>query len=116
MSPFFALPTRGIAKFSTGDFAPAPSGGMTLAQLDALNRAWIGLLLNALLRPMFCRWRVAERAAQWGEARRYEILFLRMVDACDAYPYAIVIDRCGLWFATDDDLAELGMWDEEASA
>lgn len=72
---------------------------MTIEALDCLNRWWIGRLLNALLRPVFCR--------EGGNSLR----FLRLVDACDCYPYAVGWDAWHLWIS--DQPSDVDEWRDE---
>jgi hypothetical protein len=72
-------------------------GGIVSAEvLLAFNRWWICELLNAVLRPMFCRYKKAERAGDAARFDRCELLFLRMLNACDCYPFCVEVGQ-GLW-------------------
>jgi hypothetical protein len=68
---------------------------MKIRAILFVNRWLICELINALLRPMFCRWRAAERDGRAHE--RYESLFFRLLDRCDCYPFCVEVDHCGLW-------------------
>lgn len=57
---------------------------------------WLRELLNALLRPMFCRWREAEWAGNHARAALCERRFLRILNAADCDPFAVIVDQ-GLW-------------------
>ena len=72
---------------------------MTLATLSHLNRWWIGELLNALLRPVFIR--------QGGADAR----FLRLVAACDCWPFAVGRDDHQLWIS--DRPEDIDEWRDE---
>ncbi len=71
------------------------------AVLLPVNEQWILALLNALLRPMYDRHEAAPRGSR--ERARYNRIFLRMLDACDCFPYAAIIDAGGFWFLHRND-------------
>lgn len=54
-----------------------------------INREFIYSLLNAILRPMFCRYKDAQRVGDMARFQRCQLFFLRMLDACDCYPFCI---------------------------
>lgn len=96
----------------TGLSDGAPSGATWSAEAwMAFLTWWIWQLLNALLRPMFCRFRELRRdgnhQAQSRQADRYEDLFYRMLDRCDCYPFCAIVERCGLFFLDDQEMHEL---------
>lgn len=62
---------------------------MTPTALSHLNRWWIGELLNALLRPVWLG----------SPERGNSLRFLRLVNACDCWPYAVGWDNHQLWIS-----------------
>ena len=63
-------------------------------------RWWIGRLLNALLRPVYCR------------AGGNSLRFLQLVNACDCYPYAVGWDMQQLWIS--DRPEDVDEWRDES--
>lgn len=98
----------------------ACDGGRRVSSLIAFLAWWIRVLVNALLRPMFCRYRQLRRDGnserQTRQADRYETLFYRMLDACDCYPFAVIVDECGLWFVDPAEQRDIiDQWVVEAA-
>lgn len=85
---------------------------MNLAALAFLNRWWIRQLVNALLRPMFIRYRTAQAEGNEAAARRFLRLFDRLLFTCDCYPFCIEVDRCGLWIL-DEPSERDSFWEDE---
>lgn len=84
---------------------------MSAAALLHLNRWFIGELISAVLRPMFCRYKDAERAGDVARFDRCQILFLKMLNACDCYPFCIEVGQ-GLWILdepSEDYFGEEGL-------
>ena len=74
---------------------------MTLATLSHLNRWWIGELLNALLRPVWLG----------SPERGNSLRFLRLVNACDCWPFAVGRDYHQLWIS--DRPEDVDEWRDE---
>ena len=87
------FPARAVKGLVSG----ASQHHLSLATLSVLNRWWIGELLNALLRPMFCRMRAAKRAGLVLLEERFEWKFLSLLNACPCFPFLVIADDCGLW-------------------
>lgn len=87
------------------------------AAIEFLTRWWIRELINAALRPMFFRYRQAERDGETAKATRCELLFFRMLNRCDCFPFCIEIDRWGFWIL-DEPSEQDDFWrnDEQAFA
>ncbi len=85
---------------------------MSTSALLILNRWWIRELVNALLRPMFVRYREAERAGDAHRAEVCELRFLRLLNFCDCYPFCIEVDPCGLWIL-DEPSERDDFWRDE---
>lgn len=62
-------------------------------------RWWIGELIDALVRPVFCR--------EGGAGIR----FCKLVNACDCYPYAVGWDMQQLWIS--DRPTDVDEWRDE---
>ncbi len=74
---------------------------MTLTALSHLNRWWIGRLLNALLRPVWLG----------SPERGNSLRFLRLVNGCDCWPYAVGWDNHQLWIS--DRPEDVDDWRDE---
>jgi hypothetical protein len=74
---------------------------MNAAALSFFLTWWIGVLLNALLRPSFVRYRCAKAAGDEVGAQRYLRFFDGLLFSCDCYPYGVSMDRFGLWITLD---------------
>lgn len=72
---------------------------MNLSTLSHLNRWWIGELLNALLRPVF--------VGAGGNSLR----FLKLVNGCNCWPYAVGWDEHQLWMS--DNPSDVDEWRDE---
>lgn len=86
------------------------------------NRWLIRELLNAVLRPMFVRLRLASivsddnLTAPSAAAARYQRLFDRLLFSCDCYPFCVEVDRCGLWILDEpSDQDDFGFGIEDAA-
>jgi hypothetical protein len=82
---------------------------MNPSALLHFNRWFIRELINALLRPMFVRYR--SEVGVGVVKSRYERLFWRMLDCCDCWPFCVEVDRCGFWIL--DEPSEPNYWDEQ---
>lgn len=97
-----------------GQHAGVGSGARVTASLPAaawtfLLNEWIRQLLNALLRPMFIRVRLAkleETAEGTARAERYQRLFDRLLFSCDCHPYSVILDRWGLWILDNQEMRD----------
>lgn len=76
---------------------------MSLAALDFLNRWFIRECLNALLRPVWLRSR--ESSGADGAIRaRADLRFIRLLDACNCWPFGVIADEFGLWILDHDQM------------
>lgn len=104
-SPGFWLWNRACSaeyeRYSAHRQAKDSSRRLSLDALAFFSRWWIRELLNALLRPMFVRYRTqrADRNEQLADV--YEHRFFRLLNACDCHPFAVIVDQFGMWI-TDD--------------
>lgn len=69
-------------------------------------------LVNMRLRPMFCRYREAERLGDIRRAERCELLFFTLLNRTDCYPFCIEVDRCGLWVLDEPSQEDFGSWED----
>ena len=84
---------------------------MNAAAFIPFLRWWLRQLVNARLRPMFCRWKAAERAGDVAQAERFELLFLKLLNYTDCYPFCVEVGP-GLYVCDEPSSDDWGMEDD----